>query len=203
MRIRHNKPVVNPAKTTTLTSALTRSSGLLLLAGILAAGCAGPSARLSLAPVGPPPGGQAPAPATGGSLVVYSACESIPNLSLEVSGSESDVETCSDNQEYSAYEILSADGKHLRKVQNNAGTVLLHPQQVALPAGKYTVSARSFHYGRVAVPVVIAAGQTTVLHLEGESFWPAESGFNQTNTVRLPDGQVIGWRALAVNEVAP
>jgi len=33
------------------------------------------------------------------------------------------------------------------------------------------------------------------LHLEGGSSWPNESAFNQTNAVRLPDGQIIGWKA--------
>jgi hypothetical protein len=47
----------------------------------------------------------------------------------------------------------------------------------------------------VDVPKVIAAGQTTILHLEGGGFWPDESAFNKTNAVRLPDGLVIGWKA--------
>jgi hypothetical protein len=49
----------------------------------------------------------------------------------------------------------------------------------------------------VSIPVMIVAQQNTILHLEGGGFWPNESAFNQTNAVRLPDGQIIGWKAAA------
>jgi hypothetical protein len=42
---------------------------------------------------------------------------------------------------------------------------------------------------------VITPRQYTVVHLEGDGFWPDESVFNKTNAVRLPDGVIIGWKA--------
>jgi hypothetical protein len=66
---------------------------------------------------------------------------------------------------------------------------------VELSPGKYQVKARANGYGFVTIPVIVESGQTTTLHLEGGGFWPNESGFNQTNAVRLPDGLIIGWKA--------
>ena len=60
---------------------------------------------------------------------------------------------------------------------------------------RYRVVAQANGYGRVTIPVVIEAHQTTVLHLEGGGSWPSEAEFNQTNAVRLPDGQIIGWKS--------
>ena len=60
--------------------------------------------------------------------------------------------------------------------------------------GEYHVIARANGYGYVTVPVIIEARRSTVLHLEGDGSWPDESMFNQTNAVRLPDGQIVGRR---------
>jgi hypothetical protein len=46
----------------------------------------------------------------------------------------------------------------------------------------------------VTVPVVIRAGQTTVVRLD-ESSWPDREAMIQAGAVRLPDGRVVGWRA--------
>ena len=86
-------------------------------------------------------------------------------------------------------------GKFLQAVHNDSGTMLQEAVPVELPPGKYRVVASANGYGHVTIPVVIKAGQTTMLHLEGGGSWPNESAFNQTNAVRLPDGQIIGWRA--------
>jgi hypothetical protein len=96
--------------------------------------------------------------------------------------------------EYSDYKIFFPDGRLQQSVHNNSGTILQDVVPVVLPAGKYQVKARANGYGFVIIPVVIKANQTTVLHLEGGGFWPDESGFNQTNAVRLPDGLIIGWK---------
>ena len=64
-----------------------------------------------------------------------------------------------------------------------------------LPAGKYRVAASSNGYGTVIVPVVIANNRMTVLHLEGGYSWPNETAFNEANSVRLPDGEIVGRRA--------
>ena len=95
---------------------------------------------------------------------------------------------------YSDYKIFSEDGMLLRSVHNDSGTILQNPALAALSAGKYRVVANANGYGHVTIPVFIKAGQTTVLHLEGGDSWPNQAEFNQTNAVRLPDGQIVGWR---------
>ena len=97
--------------------------------------------------------------------------------------------------EYSDYRIFTPDGKLLRRVHNNSESILQDPVSVELPPGKYQVIARANGYGPVTVPVMIAARENTILHLEGGGSWSKEAEFNQTNAVRLPDGQIIGWRA--------
>jgi hypothetical protein len=162
---------------------------VLLLLG--SSGCANFQKDLVLDPVGPPPAHPIAAVSTNGSLVVYSAGAAVPDLSAEISGNPSD------DWEYSGYRILSPDGKLFKFVPNNAGTVQLHPQKIELPAGRYVVVARANGYGRVSVPVLIAGNRITTLHLDAGGFSPVEPGFNQTNTVHLPDGSVVGWRAFA------
>ena len=98
-------------------------------------------------------------------------------------------------QEYSDYEILTPDGQLFRKVHNNSGTMSQDAVPVELPPGKYQVSARANGYGVVKIPVVVVAQRSTVLHLEGGDAWPAGAAFNSTNTVRLPNGLVIGPKA--------
>jgi hypothetical protein len=72
------------------------------------------------------------------------------------------------------------------------------PQPVSLPSGNYQVIARSAGFGRVHVPVLIGAGQTTEVHLEGKGSWkPQTLPPDQTALVRLPDDEIVGWRALA------
>ena len=123
---------------------------------------------------------------TNGTLVVYSAFKRNADFGSRDPNSP----------EYSDYKIFTTDGKLLKKVHNNSGTILQDAVPVELSTGKYHVMAHANGYGRyVVVPIVIAAGQTTILHLEGGGFWPNESVFNQTNAVRLPDGVVIGWKA--------
>jgi hypothetical protein len=47
----------------------------------------------------------------------------------------------------------------------------------------------------VAVPGIIAAHQTTTVHLEGGGQRSDRAGMNATDSVRLPNGQVVGWKA--------
>lgn len=159
---------------------------LAVTAGALLTGCA-THHPLTLETVGPArfQPMTLDATTTTGSLMVYSAYRR--NADFNALDSR--------RPEYSDYKIFAADGTLLQRVHNNSGTMLQDPVAVALPSGKYTVIARANGYGYVTVPVMIAAQQTTVLHLEGGVVWPEQSAFNQTNAVRLPDGQVAGWRA--------
>ena len=155
----------------------------------LLSGCAGFQNELVLDPVGPSPAHSTPTDSTGGVLVVYSAYEANADFS----------DPDSYNQEHSGYKVFSPDEKFLRFVQNDTGTSLHDPERVELPAGKYRIIAEANGYGHVTVPIIILNKQTTVIHLEGGGSWPNESAFNQTNAVRLPDGQIVGWRAVTEN----
>jgi len=132
----------------------------IILAGaaavILLAGCATSNHGIVLDAVGPVPG-QSPAPgSTSGTLVVYSAYEVNADFNCR--------DPC--RHEYSNYEIVAAAGDFRRRVQNDSGTIFQRPRRVALPAGDYRVMAQANGYGLVTVPVIIAAGRDTVVHLE-------------------------------------
>jgi hypothetical protein len=160
---------------------------LIFMAGLataLLSGCAS-SNGLVLGTVGPQPLHLSAFNSTTGTLVVYSAYETGAefNIRNEFYRSHSD------------YKIFAGDGTLLRKVHNNTETFQQNPVTVPLAPGKYTVAAQANGYDDVTIPVIIAPQQTTVIHLEGGGVWPDESAFNQTNSVRLPDGMVIGWKS--------
>lgn len=168
----------------------------VLAAAVLLSGCASNSNKLVLSPVGPEPVHPVTGKANNGSLVVYSALESYPDLNAENAGWNTEY------QEYSDYQIFRTDGKLFKSVSNNEGQALLHPQQVELPVGEYRIVAKAKGFGRITVPVIVASHRITVLHLEGDGFWPREYGFNETNSVHLPNGQIVGWRATTQNAPA-
>lgn len=99
--------------------------------------------------------------------------------------------------EYSDYQIMNPDSTPLQRVHNVPVTATQDVVPVDLAAGKYLINVRANGYGYLEVPVMIVAGKTTVLHLEGPGFWPNESVFNANNSVRLPDGQIVGWKYTA------
>jgi hypothetical protein len=154
----------------------------ILLATLPLAGCAYDGHGLVLAPVGPP----SPQPTSGadGSLVVFSAYD--PNAHFN---------SLPYRRIHSDYAILTADGKLLQNVHNDNGTSVEGPKEVLLPAGRYQVVARANGYGDVTVPVVIGAKQITTVHLEGGNPWGSKAPSKQANPVRLPDGEIVGWRA--------
>lgn len=161
-------------------------SSILIATSSFWSGCATGN-KLVLDTVGP-----SPFPSTGtsltannGTLLVYSAFRRNADFNSRDPY----------RQEYSDYEIDTVDGKLLRKVHNNSGTVFQDAVPVALPPGKYYVKSRANGYGFVTVLVIVERHQNTVLHLEGGGFWPDEAAFNQTNAVRLPDGLIVGWKA--------
>lgn len=157
---------------------------LAIAVGALLSGCATGKNGLALDTVGPPLPQPMAAISTNGTLVVYSANE----VNADFNARDPN------RPEYSDYKILTTDGKLLQRVHNNSGTILQDVVPVQLPPGKYNVIARANGYGYLTIPVIISAQQITMLHLEGGGSWPDESVFNQTNAVRLPDGQIIGWK---------
>lgn len=158
---------------------------LFVAAGLLTGGCASSQHRgLVLDPIGPPPSGSAAA-GSQGTLVVFSAADPTPGFD------ESPY-----RRRYSDYRIVSADGKELiQTVHNDTGKLLEGPRKVELAAGEYRVLARANGYGLVEAPVVIKPGQVTTVHLEGSTWWPQSSPIFASNPVRLPHGQIVGWRA--------
>jgi len=67
---------------------------------------------------------------------------------------------------HSSYTIYTTDGKVFKNVENHISRNDEIPEVVALPVGSYTVEARSERDGYVRVPVVIKAGQRTILDLD-------------------------------------
>lgn len=133
---------------------------------------------------GPPVATSSQAVSTNGTLLVYSAFRATADFNARDP----------DRPEYSDYRISTPDGKLLRRVHNNSGTILQEAVPVKLPPGKYHVMARANGHGFVTIPVMIESRQTTTLHLEGGSR-PNESVLNKTEAVRLPDGQIVGWKS--------
>ena len=157
---------------------------IALGAGALLSGCTTSESGMILDQVGPPPAPVSGITSTNGTLVVYSAFEAGADFNSRDPY----------RQEYSDYKIFSPDGKLLQRVHNDSGTVLVSPTPVGLPAGRYRVVARANGYGTVTVPVLVEAHQVTTIHLEGGGSWPDEPAFGKTNAVRLPGGEIIGWR---------
>lgn len=161
-----------------------RSTTAALSAAALLAGCTFAQRALVLGPVGPSVA-QSQNIDSKGTLVVYSA--------LDVH--EPDMSGFGDVQRHSDYKLFTEDGKLLQFVHNHPHHLDEEPAPVRLPAGRYRVVADSNGYGVVTVLVVIEASQTTTVHLEGGGSWPNEAAFTKANSVRLPDGQVVGYRA--------
>jgi hypothetical protein len=137
---------------------------------------------VALQPVGPAPMEES-SPSLEGTLVVYS-----------------DLELFSDPPPYfnqhSSYTIASDDGKLVKHVPNHLAGFDEGPQPIALAPGSYTVTARSANFGRIEVPVVIKGRHTTFVYLDGQPHLNAPSTL-QSNVVKLPDGQIVGWTANA------
>ena len=99
---------------------------------------------------------------------------------------------------HSRYTITSDDGKISRVVINHADRFDEGPLRLALAPGSYHVSARSAHFGRVSVPVLIQQRQTTNVYLDGSAHHEAPAD-RQRDAVKLPDGEIVGWSTTVAN----
>jgi hypothetical protein len=88
-----------------------------------------------------------------GWLVVYSATDAFEDGDLPYYA-------------HSSYAIYTTDGKVFKNVENHISRSDEIPEVVALPVGFYTVVARSERDGYVRVPLVIKAGQRTIVDLD-------------------------------------
>ncbi len=166
----------------TKTSHPTRLAFGLILAGtaMLLTSCT--SAPITVGPVGPHSGRADLGLGGTGRLIVHTATE-------EKRAGKDFVYYV-----HTEYVVRTQDDRMFKWVPNHAGNTDQSTQIVSLPTGIYEVVASSEGYGRIHVPVVIRAGQTTEVDLEGR--W-TERGNPTTDgdMVRLPNGQIIGWSA--------
>jgi hypothetical protein len=158
-------------------------SASLLVTAALVAGCVSQQRGLVLDPIGPPDS-QSAAAGSNGTLVVFSAFDP-----------HADFNDLPYLRHYTDYKITCPDGKLVQTVHNDNRTPLEVPKRVQLPTGTYWVVARANGYGVVTAPVIIRADQVTTVHLEGGSSWQSRSQLSQSNPVRLPGGEIAGWRA--------
>ncbi len=161
-------------------------------------GCASPARVGLLEPVGPAPAGHDGAPPDG-SLQVYSARQ---RANVDINELEFRYNNDFGRNDFlyrpahTDYTIYSSTGKLVEHVRNAQNRNDPQPALVTLPAGRYTIAARAEINGSrmpVEVPVVIEPGRCTQAHLQGN--WKPHHPFNNAQVVRLPDGQIAGWRA--------
>jgi hypothetical protein len=69
---------------------------------------------------------------------------------------------------HSSYSIYTTDGKLFKNVENHISRSDEIPALVTLPAGSYTIEARSESRGYIRVPIVITTGRRTVLDPDKE-----------------------------------
>lgn len=147
---------------------------------LILAGCLSTRNTVVLDEVGPPR--HEHQNSGNGTLIVYSAYDSTSN----------DWESDAYGRWYTNYSIANKDGSDSRKIKNT--TPEDEPEEVSLLPGQYIVRAEANGYGTVTVPVRVEAGGTTVIHLEGSYSWPGEVPSGSA-AVKLPDGEVIGWKS--------
>ncbi len=159
-------------------------SASLALAVAVLSGCASPKPGLALAPIGPGPSNiQTGEPE--GRLVVFSAFEAGARFYTSHPY----------HRWYSDYRILRNDGQLLQTVRNDSGEIFDSPTQVKLPPGTYRIVAKANGHGDVTIPVVLVAGRTTIVHLEGGIRSPNGSSTAGSEIVCFPGGQFVGWKA--------
>lgn len=103
---------------------------------------------------------------------------------------------------HTGYTVYSEDGKTVvTKVRNAIGIHDEDPSLVQLP-GKYVVLGEVENGGMVKVAVVIQPGQLTKVDL-GSDWKQRTLAGNAADWVRLPNGQIVGWRARATASQSP
>lgn len=172
----------------------------LLLAVIPLAGCASGNSTLALRQTvgpGPAPTGR-PVSGKEGALRVFSARQSAYIDLNEAVFRENNDFGRNDFlyvPAHTDYSIYSQGGRFIERVRNSRDQNDAVPTLVTLPAGSYEVKAEAEVAGSsttVLLPVKIVSGQDTLAHLEGD--WKPGVRAPESELVRLPDGQIIGWR---------
>ena len=161
----------------TFMSGVKRSALFCAALLLMANGCSTPPAAAIVDRVGPAPQTSS-SPDHSGYLVVYSAWSNFVDP-----GSTA---------HHSRFIVKADDGSVSREVINHADRFDEGPIQLPLAPGPYHVSARSAHFGRVNVPVVIEPWRTTIVYLDGRTH-PEEKAAEKASAVRLPNGEIVGW----------
>ncbi len=147
-------------------------------------GCSS-SKPVCTAPVGPPWNHLTISPVNAqetGFLRVYSATDPTPAPGGRI------------YHPHTPYTIYKPDGHPFDRIENSLDPMDEIPELVSLPAGSYRLECRAAGVGRVEVPTVVEPWRTTNVYLDGSTSDP----FNRlgpTNSVALPDGHLVGWRA--------
>lgn len=157
----------------------------VLLAGTVGiwAGCATPPVAVN-EPVGPDPFIAANG-SSNGRLRVYTAA-----------AQQNDVGFQTAYYQRTPYIIYDSNGSEIRRVDDNDRSYFLAlPRTEDLPAGTYKINAwANVGFGeRVMIPVVVEAGRTTEVHLNGN--WRPPADVQGHELVRAPAGFPIGWKA--------
>ena len=156
-----------------------RAFPICSLLALLLTACSSAPRQAVVQPVGPAPTASAHSESAG-YLVVYSAWSRFVDQ-----GSTG---------HHSRYTLTPDDGTPSRVIINHADRFDEGPLRLPLAPGAYHVSARSAHFGRVSVPVIIQPHQTTFVYLDGSAH-PELQTSSQANAVKLPDGEIVGWSA--------
>ncbi len=154
--------------------------GFVLLLPWLLTGCATTPPLVLAEPLGPAPLPAAATTGPRGALMVYSAWDPFP-------GGDPDYQYRED------YVLHWPGDARVVRVRNHAGTFDPGPVTVNLPPGVYQIKARAARHGKVTATVVIEAGRVTSVWLDGTL--PKDEAAAPADQVRLPGGQVVGWRA--------
>jgi len=170
---------------------------ILVVALLGTVGCASSSRVARLSGVGPAPSATTQNE-TVGFLQVYSARERLP---INVNGEEFFWNNDYGRNDFlygtahTAYTVLNHDGQLLVQVPNATGMNDAKPTLVNLAPGDYLVKAEAADYdgvtSAVMVPVCVVAGQTTVVHLDGQ--WAGHRTGAGHDLVRLANGSAVGW----------
>jgi hypothetical protein len=140
-------------------------------AAAFAVGCASAPVRLAQ-PVGPAP--RSIASGETGKLVVYTEAHS-NKVTPDGPGQRE------------PFTLFDARGKEIDEIASPDDA----PAELQLPPGDYVVRASAFGKSEVDVPVRVASGRATEVHLDGSK--PNFDATNQT-AVYAPDGSFVGWR---------
>ncbi len=172
-----------------------RTTYLILVAAVtsMLPGCSTPTTTV-LPAVGPNPLGAVHA-GPNGDLQVFAAPEG-----------ESDINTMQEEQNIgipqyhhrTSYSIYDSRGKLVETLTDDLGSDFKRsPRRISLPAGTYSVKAlMAVGFGQwVTLPVVIEAGRTTRVHLNGD--WKPPGNTPANEIVQASDGISVGWRAVS------